>query len=187
MKKSFNIFLLTAALIGIEACGSKTEKSTSYEAPVIKPLPTLAEKRAKLEAQTTARAEKRLADLEARVKAGKYYTNTSGKIVYIKPDTDPSFTGGEKALRAYLIKNLKYPEQAQKDGLEGTVFVDFVVLSNGNVNDVEVINQAGDDLDQSLINEAVRVVVDMPRWTPGLQNGKPVDVKFSLPVTFQII
>lgn len=187
MKNNFNIFFLALALVVMQGCTSKREEKASTEAPLINPLPTLAEKRAKLESQRAEREEKRLADLEARVKSGLYYTDKSGKPVYHKAEVDPTFIGGDKALREYLRDHLKYPDQAQKDELEGTVFVDFVVLADGRVNEVEVINEPGNNIDQSFINEAVRVVGEMPRWKPGLQHGKAVDVKFSLPVTFQIL
>jgi protein TonB len=129
--------------------------------------------------------EKRSADLEARVKISATYTNKAGKLVYYKAEVDPAFIGGEKALAAYLKDNLKYPTEAEKQGLEGTVFVDFLVLSTGVVNTVEVLND--DNIDQSFIDEAVRVILNMPNWKPGQQRGVAVDVKFSLPITFQII
>jgi protein TonB len=106
--------------------------------------------------------------------------------VYYKAEVNPSFTGGQKALDAYLNDNLVYPQEAEELGLEGTVFVDFIVLADGSVNEVEVLNDPSDDIDQRFKDEAVRVVSSMPDWAPGQQRGKAVDVKFSLPITFQI-
>jgi TonB family protein len=187
MNKKLNIFILAVVLLGAQACVSEREKTASKETPVEKTTPTLIEKRAILENQRVTRLEKRLAALEARVKISPTYTDKAGKLVYYKAEVDPAFIGGEKALKAYLRDNLKYPEAAQEQGLEGTVFVDFLVLSTGVVNNVEVLNEIGDDIDQSFIDEAVRVILNMPNWTPGQQQGKTVDVKYSLPVTFQII
>jgi protein TonB len=186
MKKNLNIFILTVALLGVQACGSDREKQASNETPAVTSL-TLAEKRANLEKQRVARMEKRLAYLEASIKTSPTYTSKGGKLVYYKAETDPAYIGGEKALAAYLRDNLKYPKEAEEQGLEGTVFVDFVVLANGSVNEVEVMNEPDYAIDQSFIDEAVRVIINMPNWTPGQQRGKAVDVKFSLPVTFQII
>jgi TonB family protein len=187
MTKNLNIFILAVVLLGVQACVSDREKSESREATVVNKLPTPAERKAKLESDRAARVEKRLADLEARLKIGPTYTNKTGTVIYHKAEVDPTFMGGEKALAAYMHDNLKYPKEAEEKGLEGTVFVDFVVLANGSVNEVEVLNEPGDDIDQRFIDEAVRVIVDMPNWIPGKQHGKTVDVKFSLPVTFQII
>jgi protein TonB len=187
MKKNLSVFILTVVLVGMQACVSDREKTESTETPTVKTSLTLAEKRANLESQRVARMEKRLAALEAQIKASPTYNNKAGKLVYYKAEMDPTFIGGENALKQYLQDNLKYPKAAEEQGLEGTVFVDFVVLSTGVVNDVEVLNEPGDDIDQSFIDEAVRVILNMPNWNPGQQHGKPVDVKFSVPVTFQIL
>jgi protein TonB len=187
MKKNLSIFILTVVLLGTQACVSDREKAESKETTGVKTTLTLAEKRANLESQRIARTEKRLAALEAQIKTSPTYNNKAGKLVYYKTEIDPTFIGGEKALKQYLQDNLKYPKGAEEQGLEGTVFVDFVVLSSGSVSDVEVLNEPGDDIDQSFIDEAVRVILNMPNWIPGQQQGKPVDVKFSVPVTFQIL
>ena len=71
--------------------------------------------------------------------------------------------------------------------MEGTVFVDFVIGANGIVREVVVKDAPGEDVDPSFKTEAIRVVSSMPKWTPGKQNGKPIDVSYSLPVTFQIL
>lgn len=192
MKKTLNIILIGAALMALQACSNNEKKNSETESAVTEtPVETettisLSEKRARLESQRVAREQKRAAELDSLVKLGPYYTDKSGKIVYYKAEVNPSFTGGQKALDAYLRDNLVYPKEAQDQGLEGTVFVDFVVLADGNVSDVEVLNDPSDDIDQLLKDEAVRVVSNMPDWTPGKQRGKTVDVKFSLPITFRL-
>jgi periplasmic protein TonB len=187
MKKKLSIFILAVTLLGVQACVSDREKQASNETPAVKASLTLAEKRANLETQRVAQMEKRLAYLEACVKASPTYTSKGGKLVYYKAETNPAFIGGEKALTEYLHNNLKYPKVAEEQGLEGTVFVDFVVLADGSVKEVEVMNEPDYVTDQQFIDEAVRVIINMPNWTPGQQRGKAVDVKFSVPVTFQII
>jgi protein TonB len=94
----------------------------------------------------------------------------------------PSFPGGEKALFEYLAKNVKYPPMAKDAGISGTVFVGFVVGSDGKIRDVKVLRgvPGGKLLDE----EAVRVVKAMPPWKPGKQRGKPVSVTYNLPIRF---
>jgi protein TonB len=83
---------------------------------------------------------------------------------------------------SWISQNIRYPVAAQRNGVHGRVLVSFVVEKNGSVSDVRVLRSA----DPSLDNEAVRVVRAMPRWSPGKQNGQPVRVKYTLPVTFKL-
>ena len=94
----------------------------------------------------------------------------------------PQFPGGQIALLQYLMKNTKYPEQAMKEGIQGRVAVSFIVEKDGSISDVKPVLSV-----HPLLNkEAVRVVKSMPKWTPGKQNGKPVRVRFNLPVMFKL-
>ena len=91
-------------------------------------------------------------------------------------------------MNKYLRSNLKYPQDAVDKGVEATVFFDFVVGSNGVVREVsatEVVKDGEDD-DQQMKAEAIRVVTSMPAWVAGRQNGKNVDAKFSIPITFEL-
>ncbi|MFN9326632.1 MAG: energy transducer TonB [Flavobacteriales bacterium] len=94
----------------------------------------------------------------------------------------PEFPGGKEALFAYLGKNLKYPEQAVEEGIEGVVYVTFVVEVDGSITGVKVLRGIGGGCDE----EAVRVVRSMPNWTPGMQAGKPVRVKYNLPIRYKL-
>ncbi len=94
----------------------------------------------------------------------------------------PEFPGGKEALFAYIGKNLKYPEQAVEEGVEGVVFVTFVVEADGKITGVKVMRGIGFGCDE----EAVRVVRGMPNWTPGKQLGKPVRVKYNLPIRYKL-
>jgi protein TonB len=94
----------------------------------------------------------------------------------------PEFPGGKEALFAYIGKNLKYPEQAVEEGVEGVVFVTFVVEADGKITGVKVLRGIGFGCEE----EAVRVVRGMPNWTPGKQLGKPVRVKYNLPIRYKL-
>ena len=191
MKKSINIFAMLAVVMAIQSCTSKEKKSDAYAESEIQavntPALTLEERRAINEKKRIELAEKRRLEFEERIKITPFYTDDQKNVVYNKAEVDPSFTGGEKAMQKYLQENMKYPVQAEKDGLEGTIFVDFIVVANGSVRDVVASDMPGEEADQSLREEAIRVVSNMPKWIPGRQHGKPVDVKYSLPITFRMI
>lgn len=94
----------------------------------------------------------------------------------------PMFPGGEKALVAYLKENLKYPVVPAENGIQGRVIVLFKVEADGSLTDVRI----GGSVDPSIDREALRLVKAMPKWIPGKQDGKPVPVKFQLPITFSL-
>ena len=94
----------------------------------------------------------------------------------------PSFPGGQAALMQYLGKNIKYPTIAQENGTQGRVVCQFVVNRDGSIVDVKVIR----GVDPYLDKEAVRVISSMPKWQPGKQRGKPVRVKYTVPVMFRL-
>jgi protein TonB len=94
----------------------------------------------------------------------------------------PLFPGGETALLNYISRNLKYPAEAQKKGIQGRVVLRFVVASSGKTTRVQVLRSLDPDLDR----EAVRVVSSLPDWIPGKQNGKNVSVHYTLPITFRL-
>lgn len=94
----------------------------------------------------------------------------------------PSFPGGAKELMIWLAKNVHYPAIAEENGVEGKVLVRFAVGKDGSIYDVKVF----ESVDPSLDKEAMRVVKSMPKWIPGKQDGKPVAVYYTLPVTFHL-
>ena len=95
----------------------------------------------------------------------------------------PIYPGGNGALMRYVTEHLRYPSAVQDMGIQGIVLLRFVVTSSGKVGDVQILKS----LDPSCDREAIRVVKSLPRFTPGLNKGKPVDVWFQLPVRFQLI
>ncbi|MBO7082948.1 MAG: energy transducer TonB [Bacteroidales bacterium] len=94
----------------------------------------------------------------------------------------PEFPGGMQKLADYLAKNIKYPQMARESGIQGRVFVNFVVEPDGHVSNVNVMRSLGGGCDE----EAMRVVKAMPKWKPGKQRGKAVRVSYILPVNFKL-
>ena len=94
----------------------------------------------------------------------------------------PSFPGGDAKMYEYLGKNIKYPQIARETGIQGRVFVNFVVEPDGSVSNVKVLRGIGGGCDE----EAMRVVKAMPKWSPGKQRGKTVRVSYTLPVVFKL-
>lgn len=94
----------------------------------------------------------------------------------------PTFPGGESEMYSWIGKNLKYPTIAAENGIEGRVIVQFVVGRNGKIRDANVVRPLNPACDK----EAIRVIMSMPHWIPGKQNGKEVTVKYTLPITFKL-
>jgi protein TonB len=193
MKKSIYILLLAVAVLAVQACASKSEKEEAEKAAALAAVKTPseasstpAERRMAAEKKRAALAEKRQAAWEAKVKASETYTDKSGKLVYNKAEQDPSFNGGDRAMDIYFRDNVKFPEDAEKEGLDGTVYIDFVVEANGSVGEVTAATIPDETVDQRFVDEALRVVKAMPNWIPGRQHGKAVAVSFTVPVTFEI-
>lgn len=103
-------------------------------------------------------------------------------MVFDVVEVMPQFPGGQIAMMKYIMENMKYPEQAMKEGIQGRVTVRFIVEKDGSISDVKPVLSV-----HPLLNkEAVRVVESMPKWTPGKHNGKPVRVRFNVPVMFKL-
>ena len=102
--------------------------------------------------------------------------------VYQTVEEMPEFPDGIEGLMDYVAQNVKYPESAKENNLQGRVIVKFVIEKDGSVSNVEVGRGWGNELD----DEAVRVVKAMPKWKPGKQDGKPVRVSFMLPINFKL-
>ena len=102
--------------------------------------------------------------------------------VFINVDPVPVFPGGQAALMKFINENLRYPATAIENGIQGRVTVQFVVKKDGSVDDVTVLHGVDSALDQ----EAIRVCKTFPKFIPGKQNGQPVNVWFTLPITFKL-
>ena len=110
-------------------------------------------------------------------------TKQSDKKIFRVVEEMPKFKGGDAKLMEFLMMNMKYPESAIKAKQQGRAIVGFVVRKDGTVSDVYIEKSTGYDV---LDNEAMRVVKSMPAWEPGKQKGKPVDVKYNVPITFRL-
>jgi len=102
--------------------------------------------------------------------------------IFTVVESMPEFKGGMQQLYVYLGNNIKYPVMAKESGIQGKVYVTFVVERDGSITSVRVLRGIGGGCDE----EAIRVVQDMPKWTPGKQRGKPVRVQYNLPVRFTL-
>ena len=109
-------------------------------------------------------------------------TETASGEVFETAEIMPEYPGGNEAMSAFMVKNIKYPEAAKSKGIQGTVYVSFEVSSSGKVTNVKVQESVSPDLDA----EAVRVVKMMPDWKPAENKGKPVAVSMTLPVKFKL-
>jgi protein TonB len=102
--------------------------------------------------------------------------------IFTVVESMPEFPNGMKELYIYLGNNIKYPVMAKESGIQGKVYVTFVVERDGSITDVKVLRGIGGGCDE----EALRVVAAMPKWKPGKQRGKPVRVQYNLPVRFTL-
>jgi len=102
--------------------------------------------------------------------------------IFTAVEQNPEFPGGPAEMYKYLAKNIRYPGAASRANIQGRVFLQFVVNTDGSITDVEVVKGVGFGCDE----EAVRVVKSMPKWKPGRQQGRAVRVKYTLPVNFQL-
>ncbi len=108
--------------------------------------------------------------------------NKVADSIYKVVEVMPQFPGGRNKLMTYLGNNIKYPEAAKKAGVQGRVFVSFVVEADGSVTDARILRGIGSGCDE----EALRVVNSMPKWSPGLYNEKPVRVQYNLPIKYAL-
>ena len=102
--------------------------------------------------------------------------------IYTMVDPMPGFPGGDEARIKFLVSNLKYPEKARKEGIEGRVFISFVIEKDGSISTIKLLRGIGNGCDK----EAMRVVSIMPQWEPGKIDGNPVRVQFNMPFHFNL-
>ena len=110
-------------------------------------------------------------------------SNAAKESVYDQVEVKPEFPGGMPALVKYLQENIKYPSAALAEKAQGKAFVRFVVEKDGSITNTEIIKSTGNIY---LDKEALRVASNMPKWKPGMQQGKPVRVFFMLPISFKL-
>ena len=125
-------------------------------------------------------------DIKATDKEDSYHNQQSNEDndnkVFDVVETMPEFPGGRTALMYFLANNIHYPDDAKMMGIQGRVFINFVVETDGSITNIKILRGIGSGCDE----EAARVVKIMPKWSPGLSKGKPVRVSFNLPVKFTL-
>ena len=134
-----------------------------------------------LDIATTDADENTIIDVMPVISTGKEEEVEEEKIFAIV-EQQPEFPGGNKALYSYINKHVEYPILAQENGIQGRVFVKFVVDTDGSVSNVEITR----GVDNSLDNEALRVIKSLPKFKPGRQQGRPVRVFFNASINFQL-
>ena len=106
------------------------------------------------------------------------------EVIFTVVEQMPEFPGGTREMFNYIDANLRYPIEAQNNGIQGRTICQFVVNKDGSVVDVVVVRSSGTD---ALDNEAIRLISSMPKWKPGTQRGKAVRVKYTVPVNFRLL
>jgi protein TonB len=108
------------------------------------------------------------------------FTDENNVLLYA--EKMPEFPGGQSSMMDFIRENLRYPEMAKENGVQGKVICSFIVGKDGVVYGESILRGIGNGCDQ----EALRVIRKMPRWMPGMQNGIPVNVKYNLPINFKL-
>ena len=165
----------------------KAEQALNADVAVANP--TAEEAKAAAEAKKAEEAKAaELAKLEAEQKAEAKASDaiapadTTKNVVYDVTETLPQFPGGQGVLMKYLAANIKYPASAVKAKKQGRVIVTFIIQKDGSVAKARIARSVDPELDA----EALKIVKAMPNWTPGTQDGKPVNVKYTIPVVFSL-
>lgn len=181
------ILLVAALLFGsilIFSCGNSSNKNTSETATTI--TTSMNDSAAmKMKADSIAAAHKRKGSATVKEQA----ENASLKMtkdkygIYNRAEVMPQYPGGQATLDNYIQTSIQYPQQALNNDKEGTVFVKFAIDENGKVINATIL---GHPLGYGLDEEALRVVNDMPNWTPGKIKGKPVKVYYTLPIAYTL-
>lgn len=154
------------------------------EAPSIAETLTIVEDDADVEETTIASSEETGQAVEIKyVPVAVEEEEPEEQTIFEVVEQMPEFPdGGMAGLMQYLSKNIKYPTIAQENGTQGRVTVQFVVNKDGSIVDAKVLR----GVDPYLDKEALRVIGTMPKWKPGMQRGKPVRVKYTVPVMFRL-
>ena len=165
----------------------KAEQALNADVAVVNPTAEEAKAAAeakKAEEAKTAELAKSEAEQKSEAKASDATApaDTTKNVVYDVTETLPQFPGGQGVLMKYLAANIKYPASAVKAKKQGRVIVTFIIQKDGSVAKARIARSVDPELDA----EALRIVKAMPNWTPGTQDGKPVNVKYAIPVVFSL-
>lgn len=159
----------------------EADKAAEAKAEVAKAEEAKAAEVAKAEEAKAVEQAKQAAEEKVKTKPQTETTKKKNSWDCI-PETMPYFPGGNVLMLKYLADNIKYPASAVKAKKQGRVIVGFIVQKDGSITHAKIVRSIDPELDA----EALRVVKGMPKWTPGTQLGKPVSVKYALPVKFSL-
>lgn len=120
-------------------------------------------------------------NIEVNQLPNEYYWADSMPVFTIVQEM-PEFAGGDNAKMRFLAESIKYPQKARDSGIQGTVFLSFIINADGSITNISILRSPH----ESLSDEAIRVMKLMPKWKPGKQNGKPVRVQFNMPIKFTL-
>ncbi len=191
MSGKLNSLLLIGSLFAMTACDSSdynkgtsstatdstsTDRVATADTTTAKPVAKARKGRASVGMSNDKTAS------DANSKTMKMEKDKDG--IYSKAEVMPAYPGGETALQQFVENNVNYPQNAMDNNEEGTVMISFVVDEKGTVTKPQV--QGMDNMKNGLSDEALRVVKQMPKWTPGTVKGKPVKTRLSLPITFKL-
>jgi len=132
-----------------------------------------------LEIEDSEADDQTVIDVAPVIETAEEEEEDEAQVFFIVEDM-PEFPGGDLALRKYIANQIKYPVIAQENGIQGKVYVTFVVSKSGKVANASIAR----GVDPSLDKEAIRVVNGLPAWKPGKQRGKPVNVSYTVPINF---
>lgn len=119
-------------------------------------------------------------DLQGTIKVRKYNVKDNSAVSIA--EVMPGFTGGNIKLMEYLIRKIKYPDSAKTYGIQGKVYVGFVVDKDGSIDNIQLLRGIGFGCDEI----ALKVIKSMPNWIPGEQRGEKIRVKYTLPIAFKL-
>ena len=119
---------------------------------------------------------------DGQLKEGHLYSEDEIEIPHSTFIVEAEFPGGNDKLISFLLKNIKYPKNAKKNNIEGTVQVKFIIEENGSISEATIVKHIDDELD----GEALRIINKMPRWSPYIIDGELMATYFMLPVSFQL-
>lgn len=169
------VVVLPVAALAVVAFAHPSVKSVTDE--------MVAESESLLSVVTTHDAERDAAAIPVRSEQKESASSQSpDDVVFTVVQQNPEFPGGDREMMKFISSSIKYPENAAKQKIEGSVMVQFVVAKDGSVRDVKVLKGVNAELDA----EAKRVVLAMPKWQPGVQRGQAVNVKYVLPIKFSL-
>ncbi len=163
-KLKYLLFLPVAALLAAACSGTQKQEQPAQEP-----------------AQEQTATPTKEADMDEVVVVAYDDSKVEGEV-YDLAEVAPEFPGGMQALMKFLAQNIKYPTDAQQAKKEGRVIAQFVVTTDGSIAEIKVIRGIYPSLDE----EAVRVIKAMPKWKPGTQKGQPVNVRYTIPISFRL-